>query len=257
MHTYGGEGQALSKALARELQLGEMLVPSRVVNDLFVEYIVGISMMAMSIERIAQELYTLMEEEISEVSEVLAKGVVGSSTMPHKVNPKRVVGVIAICTRLRALAAPAMEAGRPSHEGDSASNQILSGVIEDACRLGWELTRNFATLLENLAVHPDRMRKNLAIAGPALASENLMMALAPHTGRSKAHDIIHHVIEDAAGLSIGHALTSDPQIRAHFSSEEIADLLDATAYTGESERMAREAAELSRSLQAGLQQRFI
>ena len=256
MHTFGSQGRALSAILARELDMGEMLVPSRVVNDLFVEYVVGISLLAMTIERVALELYTLMEEEISEVSEVLAKGVVGSSTMPHKVNPKRVVGVIATCARLRALAAPAMEAGRPSHEADAAANGLLAQVTEDSCRMGWELTRNFTNLLEQLVVHPERMLANLEMSGPALASENLMMALAAHTGRNRAHDIIHHVIEQAGGKNIGEALANDPQISGELSAWRIAALLDATAYTGESAPIAREAALLGQTLAKEIEQRF-
>lgn len=247
MHSYGKQGRALSSALAKELNLGELLVPSRVVNDLFVDYVLGISMLAMSIERIALELYTLMEEEIGEISEQLAKGVVGSSTMPHKVNPKRVVKVIANCTRLRALAAPAMEAGRPSHEADASANYLLTSVIDDACRLGWELTTSFANLLERITVNKERMAKNLKLSGPAMASENLMMALAPHIGRNRAHDIIHHVIEDTPGDDITTNLANHPEIASHLTTERVTELLNVSNYTGDSEHIARDAARLSRT----------
>lgn len=256
MHSYGNQGRELSAALAQELGLGELLVPNRVVNDLFVDYVLGICLLAMSIERVALELYTLMEEEIGEVSEQLAAGVVGSSTMPHKVNPKRVVKVIANCTRLRALAAPAMEAGRPSHEADAAANHLLANVIDDSCRMGWELTLSFASLLQTLTVNTTRMADNLRLAGPAMATENLMMALAPHVGRNRAHDLIHHAIEGVRGADIIAKLTAHPEITKHLPPVRIAELLDVTHYTGDSERIAREAAVLSRTtaqaIRAGL-----
>lgn len=253
MHAYGNQGKEVCSALASELELDELLVPGRAVNDLFIEYIVGISLLAMSIERVAQELYLLMEEEISEVSETLNDQVIGSSTMPHKVNPKCVVKVIATCARLRALAAPAMEAGKPSHEGDSASNSLLSSILDDASRLGCELTTRFADLMELIEVNSDRMLENLALTGEALASENLMMGLASKVGRSRAHDIVHEVIINSQGKDIGSALANAPEITGEIDSAAIRKLLDFRQYTGDSAKISRQAAALGRQISGTLE----
>lgn len=253
MHAYGTQGKAVCTALAAELELDELLVPGRAVNDLFIEYIMGISLLAMSIERVSQELYLLMEEEISEVSETFSKQVVGSSTMPHKVNPKRVVKVIALCARVRALAAPAMESGRPTHEGDSAANSLLSSILDDTSSLGCELTTRFANLLDLIEVHPDNMQANLALTGEALASENLMMGLAAKIGRSRAHDMVHDVIVACHGQDIGSALANDADIKRQLDPETISELLDFRRYTGDSAHIARQAATMGRQVSRALQ----
>lgn len=256
-HSFGSDGPRLMTALAKELELGELLVPSRTVNDLFVDYVTQLGMFAMSLERVAQELYLLMTEEIGEIREVLEAGVVGSSTMPHKVNPKRVVRVKAQCSRLRAQVAPALESGLSSHEGDAATNHLLSSVMDEAVPLGWTLAEGFAELLDRVEPDPERMRENLARSGPLLATEQLMMALAPEVGRGRAHDLIHHALETAQeeGAEVIPTLLAMPEVAA-LGEERVRDLLDPASYTGESAGISRaaasRAAELSRSLRAGI-----
>ena len=244
MHAWDGEGQALYDALATELQLGRLVVPSRVVNDLFAERVMMLGLLAVAIERASRALYLLMEEDIGEVAEVHSHGVVGSSTMPHKVNPKSVVTLITECIRLRALAAPAMEAGLPSHEGDASANGLASSLVDEAYCRGWTIVDGFATLIDKITVDPARMRANFQTSGPAIASEKLMMTLAGHIGRNRAHDIVHHVLESHP-TDIVSALANDPDIAAHFGRNEVEQLLDPVHHTGESVRIARQAAALA------------
>ena len=246
MHSFGAEGRELTKRLSERLGLRELLVPNRVSLDTSIEYVVGLSMLAMSIGRVAEELFLLMTEEVSEIAEVHDDEVVGSSTMPHKVNPKQVIVVSAKASLLRSKAAAAMDAGRPSHEGDAAANRLLSLVMEEACPLAWELSADFVELLEGIAVQPERMAANLAASGDVIASENLMMRLAAVIGRQKAHDVIHHVIADtmAGGGSVRDALHAEPAIANAFDAETIDRLLAPENYLGRSAEIAREASDL-------------
>ncbi len=252
-HGYGDDGPALMRALAEELGLAELMVPSRTVNDLFVENVVAHALLAMTIERVARELYLLMTEEVGEIREVLEPGVVGSSTMPHKVNPKHVVKVIALAARLRGLAAPAMEGGLPSHEGDAAANQLLSSVVDEAAPLAWRLSATFAGLLDRIEPDAARMARNLAASGPLLATEQLMMALASNTGRARAHDIVHHALDAARQqrTETVTALLAEPEVAA-LGEAEVRRLLDPATYTGSSADMARQAAARADSLADGL-----
>ncbi|WP_162901364.1 lyase family protein [Breoghania sp. L-A4] len=241
MHAFGGQGRALNRKLAADLSLRELLVPGRSVNDLFAEYVLQLALLAMSIERIMSECYTLMSEEIGELAEMLDHGTVGSSTMPQKVNPKFVVRTIAQAMELRGLAGPALETGRSSHEGDAVANHLLSSVLDAAIPLAWRLSEGFADSLRRLSPRPDRMARNLAQSGGAITSESLMMALAPHAGRAQAHDIVHHALE-AGGPA---ALPDDPAITAHLSAAEIAAALDPAGYLGDSVSIAQAAADLA------------
>lgn len=252
-HAYAGHGRALMRTMAAELGLAELMVPGRTVNDLFVEYVVQLALLGMTFERIARELYLLMTEELQEIHEVLEPGVVGSSTMPHKVNPKHVVKVLAECARLRALAAPAMEAGLPSHEGDAAANHLLAAVLDEAVPLAWTLAERVAALLERVAPDPARMAANLALTGPLLATERLTMALAPETGRGRAHDLVHHALEGAPADPMA-ALLAVPEIAA-LGADRVRALLDPACYTGDSAEIARTAADRAAALARALGER--
>lgn len=250
MHAFGTEGRQINRRLAARLGLRELLVPGRAINDLFADYVVQLSLLAMTIERIASELYLLMTQEIGEVFETLDVGTVGSSTMPHKVNPKFVVKVLSEATELRGLAGTALETGRSSHEGDAAVNQLLSSVLDRAVPLAWTLAESFDWLLSRIAVNADRMAKNARMSGGAIATEKLMMLLAPKTGRAAAHDLIHHALDGHPhGLNdVAGRLASDETLRAHLEPDEIRAALDPASYCGDSACIAREAVEMARRL---------
>ncbi|WP_158585641.1 lyase family protein [Pseudooceanicola sediminis] len=244
MHAFGGEGRALNRQLAADLELRELLVPGRVVNDLFAEYVLSLSLLAMTIERIMTEAYALMAEEIGEVSERLDAGTVGSSTMPQKVNPKFVVRTIAQAVELRGLAGPALETGRSSHEGDAVANQLLSSVLDAAIPLAWRLAESFEETLNRLTPNPVRMAENLNRSQGAISAENLMMALAPLAGRAQAHDIVHHALEDGGASG----LTEDAGIRKYLEPAAIAAALDPAQYLGDSVEIALSGADLAQDL---------
>ncbi|WP_417691621.1 lyase family protein [Roseibium sp.] len=257
MHAFGPQGRELNRRLAARLDLSELLVPGRSNNDLFADYIVQQSLLAMTIERIASELYLLMTQEIGEITERLDDGTVGSSTMPHKINPKYVVRVLADAAELRNLAAPAMETGRSSHEGDSATNQLLSSVLDRAIPLAWEMAQRFENLLARTEVQAAKMKDNANQTGGAIATERLMMLLAPMTGRSEAHDLIHHAIEHLPDpeITVTEALRKDSAILAHLSEAEITAALDPAGYCGDSSAIARDAATVARRMAGGLKSR--
>lgn len=258
MHSFGAEGVKLTGILAKRLGLTDTLAHNRVSCDTAIEYVVQLSLFGMTVGRIADEIYLLMSEEMDEIAERQGAGVVGSSTMPHKVNPKLVVAVCAKASLLCSKAAAALQAGRPSHEGDAVSNRLLSMVLDEACPLAWELSGEFAELVTGIEVRAESMRANLARSGAAIASENLMMKLAERIGRQRAHDVLHHAIAEATakGESIRSHLHADAEIAAVFDAPTIDSLLAPEAYMGRSRDIAIEAATRGRQSAARLRDRL-
>lgn len=247
MHSFAGQGEALAANLARRLDLTPVLVPDRVSLDAQAEYVASLGLFAMTIGRIAGELYRLMADEIGEVSERLAEGVIGSSTMPHKVNPKHVVSLIAGAAQLRALVAPALEAGMPSHEGDASNNQLMSGTLEQASALAWTLVQRLQTTLDQIEVHPARMAQNLNRSADFIATEHLMMVLADKIGRTLAHDLVHHAVADAVEGKgqLADLLLQVPEIGAAIDRAALEAALAPASYLGDSVAISRKAAELA------------
>ncbi|MEQ9607590.1 MAG: lyase family protein [Kiloniellaceae bacterium] len=258
MHSFGQKGVRLTEILASRLGLTNTITHNRVCGDTAIEYVVQLSLFAISVGRIADEIYLLMTEELDEIAERQGAGVVGSSTMPHKVNPKHVVGVSAKAALLSSKATAALGAGRPHHEGDAVANRILSLVLDEACPLAWELAIEFADLVGGIEVRTGSMLANLQRSADFIASEHLMMRLAGEIGRQRAHDVLHHAIAEAMaeGASIRERLHADKEIAATFDAETIDGLLAPEGYMGRSEEIATQAAGLGRQAANALRHRL-
>jgi 3-carboxy-cis,cis-muconate cycloisomerase len=249
MHTYGEQGAELNRRLSARLGLTPLAVPSRAGTDYIAEYFMLLALFSATCSKIARDLYILMADEIGEVYESQGDEVIGSSTMPNKVNPKVVVGVIALAARLRAMTPLALEAMQPMHEGDAANNQMMYTLIDQACPLAYELVCAMDELLACLKLSPENMRRNVASSGQTMAAENAMMVLAPAFGRTQAYERVKHAIADAdqRGIPLADLLLEDVSVRGAIDEAALRAALDPAAYTGCSAEMARSMAVAARS----------
>lgn len=254
MHAFGEHGPEINRRLSQRLGLKPLAVPSRAGTDHVAEYVLLLALFGTSCAKIARELYALMADEIEEVYEGLGDEVIGSSTMPHKVNSKVAVHVIALAARLRGLVPVAFDAVQPSHEGDAANNQMLYGLMDDVCPLAYELACRMDELLGCIRLVPERMRRNLEATGPFIAAENAMMLLAGSLGRSAAHDIVHHAVARSVEerRPLADLLLAEPAVSAAVTEAELRAALDPANYTGLSATMAREMAAAARAATAAL-----
>jgi 3-carboxy-cis,cis-muconate cycloisomerase len=247
MHALGEAGPEVNRRLAERLGLGSYCVPSRAALDGFAEYAIVLALVAATSGKIVRHLYTLMANEIGEVAEDLGSEVIGSSTMPHKINPKFAVRIISLGARLRAQAPLALEAMQPSFEGDAANNATVTAIIEETAPLAYELVDEMHRFVSQLHIDREAMRGNLSLSGDFLASENLMMQLAPAIGRTKAHDLVHHAVAEAAerGQPLLDTLLQHSELGA-VPEAVLRRAADPATYTGLSERLAREMAATAR-----------
>ncbi|OLO04940.1 lyase family protein [Salinicola socius] len=259
MHSYADEGQPLAEALATRLGLGVSRVHSRAAIDGLVEYITTLGLYAAGCERLGQELYTLMANEFEEVSENQGNEVVGSSTMPHKFNPKYAVNLLAEAGELRGLVAPALETARPSHEGDASCNFRLYRLLDQAGALAYRVATTQRTLLTRLVPHPERMREILMANAAPLMSEHIMLELSDEIGRQRAHDLVHEAIvasRDGA-RTFAEALFDDDTVRRHYGDRAtLEQALLPEHYTGQSRQIALAMAASARHLATRLARAF-
>ena len=98
------------------------------------------------------------------------------------------------------------------------------------------------------------MRANLDLGGGLIMAEAVMLDLGKAIGRQHAHDAVY----DAAKAAVvepkpfAELLAADPRVTAHLNAQQIAALLDPTAYTGLCAEMAREAASHARATAAAI-----
>jgi 3-carboxy-cis,cis-muconate cycloisomerase len=258
MHAFGDNGPELNRRLAARLGLGSAAVPSRAALDHLCEYVLLLAMLGTTCGKIARQLYGAMANEVDEVAEGLDDDVVGSSTMPQKVNSKVAVKVISLAAKLRAQVPLALEAMQPSNEGDVAHGEMMNEVIDTACPTAYQLLSRMDELIEIISVDPGRMRRNLDSSGELIAAESAMMALADALGRTAAHEIVHEAARKAASSGTGllDILWDDTRVRNAISRTALARALSAHSYTGQSSQLARQMSVAARAASESLRGRY-
>lgn len=226
-HSVGSDGVQLSELMAKKLELHSSLVPNRTSVDPLIEYITKLSMIGVVCSRISDELFLLMSEEIGEVREVFDDNVIGSSTMPHKVNPKYVVNLSTMAIQLRTKGGAALTVPSPSHEGDAVTNRLLTKLIEETCPLAINTLQKLHDTLAVIKPNTTRMRENFERSREMMATESLMMKLATTLGRSHAHDLVHSLVDEAKQqqVSLHTILAANKVILETLGSESIEKIL--------------------------------
>jgi 3-carboxy-cis,cis-muconate cycloisomerase len=246
--SFGAIGPEVQRRLARRLKLQPMTVPARSVADMFAEYVCVLAILAGTGGKIGKEIHALARTEVGEADEPAPPGAVGSSTMPHKRNPKLSADLVAISAEIRAMAPMALEAMGHEHEVDGALTASMHEAVSRTCVLTGDLLARLDVLLTGLETAPRRMRANLDLTEGLITSEAVMLALGQALGRQRAHEIVQDVARSAAISGFAAALAADERVSEHLNGEAIRALLDPSRHVGLSAEIARSAAVRARAL---------
>ncbi len=245
----GERGPAVQRGFASQLDMAVMELPARTARDHLAEYVAALAILCGTLARIAREVYTLMKPEYGEVEEAVPHGAVGSSTMPQKRNPKLCMLILQLTPRARAQVAPALESLESDHEEDGSQCHVMEHAITEAVIATGDALQATVALAAGLHTDRERMRRNLDMSGGLIVSERVMMVLGERIGRQLAHDAVYEAAQGAhaTGSTFAEELLAEPEVAAHLTAEQIAELLDAGRYTGLSARFAEQAAAAARS----------
>jgi adenylosuccinate lyase len=245
----GRQGPAVQAGIARHLGMEPMRVPSRAIGDALTENVCLLGILAATCSRIGREVYTLMKTEFGEVEEPVPPGTVGSSTMPQKRNPKLCQDIVGFAAELRSIVPLALEAMQTEHEADRTTTVMMDAAEARACVLTGDMLARLVEVMRGLTLNPKRMRANLELGHGLIMAEAVMLDLGKVLGRQHAHDVVYDAAQSAflEGQPFAALLSADKRVTAHLRHEDIAALLDPTAYTGLCGDMAREAAARVRS----------
>jgi adenylosuccinate lyase len=184
-----------------------------------------LAVVAGTCERIAVEVRHLQRTEVGEASEPFGKGQKGSSAMPHKRNPILAENVTGLARLVRGYAVAALEDIALWHERDISHSSVERVIGPDATiALDFMLAR-MTGVVEGLEVRAEVMRRNMERLGPAIFSEQILLAL---VRRGVARDDAYRWVQRHA-LADGDfqaALAADPDIGRHLSAREIGELFD-------------------------------
>ncbi|MDB5412444.1 MAG: pcaB [Rubritepida sp.] len=230
----GTQGIPVQRELARELGLACPDIPWHVARDGFAEAVCFAGILCGLLSKIATDVILLMQTEIAEVNEPHVTGRGGSSTMPQKRNPISCEYIIAQSRGVHALVPQMLAAMAQDQERGTGPWQTEPLAIGQAFNLTHGALTQARFLAEGLVVDPARMLKNLASTGGLIASEQVMMELAPLLGRGEAHHIVNRAcdVAIAQGIPLAEALRQEPEIAARVEPAMIARMCNPENYLG-------------------------
>jgi len=194
----------------------------------------AMALLAGTAARIAGEVYQLNKTEIGELAEPYRKGLMGSSTMPHKVNPGLCEWLIAVARIVRNNAAVLFECMEAEDERDTTVWRTeWIKLPESFCFLSGALA-HLHQLLGGLQVDAARMRRNLDLLQGVLLSERAMFLLQRAIPLGEAHHLVHEasLAALAAGRPLAEVLLEQPEVAGRFTRAEIEAALRPESYVG-------------------------
>lgn len=233
--SFGARGLELQKRTLERLALKAPRTSWHSARDRILEVAGLLVQVAVTLGRLANEVYNLQRTEIDEVREGFRMGKIGSSTMPHKQNPSTVDLIVALARMIRAQMVALTDAAFQQHERDGTAWRIeWAALPEMFVYTGALLGRMDEVLTTGLDVREEQMRHNLDLLGGQILSERVMFVLGDRLGKQTAHEVVYEVAMEVKqhGVSFREALLKDHRIKASFTPQALEELLDPTTYLG-------------------------
>lgn len=188
-----------------------------------------LAIMAKSLARMAQDIFLLQGDDIAELDEGNTE--VGSSTMPHKSNPRKATAVIGLARQVAHESGVLLDWMVSIYERDQISNDSSLATLATTME---KLLVNAKGLLHGLKVYPQNMYRNLDRTNGLIMAERVMFAMGQAIGKHKAHTLVRQIARDthATGRHFRDTLAESTEVRAHLSLERIDQLLDYGSYLG-------------------------
>jgi adenylosuccinate lyase len=245
MEFWGDRALPLLDAFAARLGLRAPDIAWLTARDRIAEFVGLLGMVTATLGKIGQEIYQLQRPELGEVREGVHDGVVGSITMPHKVNPEISEHLVTLARIVRSHVGLALEAMLHEHERDGRSWKAEWMFLPEACILSGSAAAMSCQLLEELEVDGPRMARNLADRDGYVMSEPIMRELSPQLGKHAAHELVHQTAMRGReeGQRFEDALLAEPAIRRVLSEEAIRAALDPAAAIGAAPEFVRRVLE--------------
>jgi adenylosuccinate lyase len=229
----GRKGLRVQKLLMQRLGLGVPLIPAKTAGDHFAEFFVLLAMLSATLGKIAQNIYNLQQTEVDEATEFV-EGKVGSSAMPHKLNPVASGSVVLLGRLLRARAGPILDYIHSEWEDDHRQGESAWSFAAEVCLLMGAQLLLSKRLLGSLVVKPENMLRNLDRSGGVVLSEAVLMALARKIGRDRAHALVMQIARDASRrrVTFRRAVAGHDEVRRQLRPRELESVLQYRNYLG-------------------------
>ncbi|MDR1819523.1 MAG: adenylosuccinate lyase [Methanobrevibacter sp.] len=233
----GEIGWEVHKKVSEILNLPYAKITNQVLQrDNHAEFMMVMANIATTLDKIALEIRNLQRTELNEVGEFFdPEKQVGSSTMPHKMNPITAERICGVSRVIRSYVVGILENNPLWHERDLTNSSSERIIFPEACILTDYILNLAIKLLSNLEFHQDNIEKNLNLTKGLVMAERLMAELTRKgLGRQTAYKLVR---ESAIKASKENKLLSEliiekKEIKEYLSEEEVNDIMDPHTYIG-------------------------
>jgi len=228
--TYAHLSPEIERVALKSLGLKPETVSTQVVaRDRYAVLFSALALIAGGVERLAVNLRHLQRTEVREVEERFAVGQKGSSAMPHKRNPISSENLCGLARVVRSNLQPSFENIPLWHERDISHSSVERHTAPETTSLVIYMLERITSVMENLAVNVDRMRKNLDVTNGLIYSESVLLALVEKgVPRQEAYVMVQRNAMESyeSGVSFKKLIDHDADISCHLSLAEIRDCFD-------------------------------
>jgi 3-carboxy-cis,cis-muconate cycloisomerase len=224
----------LMHAFADELSMAEPPAPWHTVRTPLHAVASALSLTTGVLGAVAADVQVMTRTEIGEVAEPTGPGRGASSAMPHKRNPVLATRIRAAAAQVPMLAATVALCLVSEDERPGGAWHAEWQPFREALRLTGGAADAAAELADGLTVFPDRMRRNLHLAGDFMTSERLAVRLTPLLGKAEAKELLSTLTSRAheSGQPLHALVAADARVAAVLEASEVTAALDPAGYVG-------------------------
>lgn len=219
--------------VAKKLDMAYAPISTQVLSrDRFSNYIMTLSLIASTIEKIAFEVRNLSRTEVKEVEEYFNPNQKGSSAMPHKRNPIASENMCGCARVLRSYVSATMENNPLWHERDISHSSVERIILPDATSLIDYMLKRYTKVLDQLTIFPKRMLKNISLTnGVVFSSRVLSKLIEKGLSRESAYDLIQPLafkaLEDEESFE---EILKNSEVKKYLNDAEISSCFDTDFY---------------------------
>ncbi len=222
---YGNISPDVEKYVCEKLELQPEPVSTQIVQrDRHAYYLNVLAVTAASIERFATEVRSLQRSEIGELEEPFRSGQKGSSAMPHKRNPIVCERMCGLARLVRTNALASLENIALWGERDISHSSSERVIIPDSTIMVDYMLRKFKDVIDNIAVHKDRMLENISMSKGLVFSERVLLELVKKgLSREEAYEIVQRnaTVALEADKNLRDVLLEDKELRDNLTTDEL------------------------------------
>jgi adenylosuccinate lyase len=223
-------GPEIENKICARLGLEAAPISSQVLQrDRHAQYLGALAIIAASLETVALEIRHLQRTEVREAEEPFAAGQRGSSAMPHKRNPVSCEQVCGLARLVRTNALAAVENMALWHERDISHSSVERVILPDSTTLVDYLLDRMTSIVRDMRVFPERMRRNLELTHGLIFSGQLLQDLVE--AGAPREDAYKWVQENAMAAweqetSFRERVAADARIARYLSAEALKRAFD-------------------------------